>query len=59
VSQFRWISKVLVGAWLSTPNAALSDALAHGQAVINEGVGEVIILRAYAFIETRSLLVPK
>ena len=53
MSQFRWISKVLVGPWLSTRNAAPSDALGHGQAVINEGEGEIIKLRAFTLIETR------
>jgi len=44
---------VLVGPWCPTLNAALSDALESGQAVVNEGKGHIINLRAFASIESR------
>jgi hypothetical protein len=53
MSQFRWIGKVLVGSWHLTQEQALSDALGHGQAVINEGPGPVITLRDYVTMENR------
>lgn len=53
MSQFRWISNVLVGSWRLTENDALCDALGHGQAVLNQGKGAIIILRAYVTIEKR------
>ena len=53
MSQFRWISKALVGPWCATRKAALSDALGYGQAVVDEGKGAVITLRHFASMETR------
>jgi hypothetical protein len=53
MSQFRWIGKALVGSWHLTHGEALSDALVHGQAVINEGPGPVITLRDYVTMENR------
>ena len=53
MSQFRWVGKALVGSWHLTHGEALSDALVHGQAVINEGPGPVITLRDYVTMENR------
>lgn len=57
MSKYRWMTKVLVGNWMDTNNKALADALAHGQATINEGAGEIITLRPYATMEQRSRVV--
>ena len=51
--QFRWISKVLVGSWHLTHAEALCDALGHGQAVLDEGLGSIITLRDYVTVENR------
>jgi hypothetical protein len=53
MSQFRWLSKVLVGSWHLTHGEALCDALDHGQAVLNEGPGSVITLRDNVTMENR------
>jgi hypothetical protein len=53
MSQFRWLSKVLVGSWHLTHGEALCDALDHGQAVLNEGPGSIITLRDNVTMENR------
>ena len=53
MSQYRWITKVLVGPWLLTKKEALCNAVVHGQGYINPGKGEIVTLREYASIEQR------
>jgi hypothetical protein len=54
MSQFRWISKALTGSWHLTRNDALCNALGHGQAFANEGIGPVITLRNFVTMEERA-----
>ena len=49
--KFRWVTKVLVGQWRPTRNAAMSDALGRGHAFINSGKGHIIMLRPFTTIE--------
>lgn len=53
MSQFRWISKVVVGPWRRTRNEAMCDALSSNHAGINPGKGAVIVLRDFTSIEIR------
>jgi hypothetical protein len=54
MSQFRWASKPLIGPWFLTEKEALGNALGHGQAAINSGVGHIILLRDFAWMEKRA-----
>ena len=53
MTQFRWISKVVVGSWKNTRNDALNDALEHGHASVSTVKGLAIILRPFTSIEKR------
>ncbi len=54
MTQFRWASKVLFGPWRTTQNEALCDAVGHGQAFLNGGMGPIITLRPFALIQQRA-----
>jgi hypothetical protein len=54
VVEFRWKSQAVAGAWCKTLNAALYDAMKHGQAFLNPGKGHIITLRPFASIEERA-----
>lgn len=58
MTDYRWISKVLVGPWRNTRREAMSDALGANHATLNSGKGAIIVLRAFAMIETRKDLLP-
>lgn len=54
MTQFRWATKALVGAWHGTRIQALMDAVDNGQASVNRGRGSVVTLSAFAVIEQRA-----
>ncbi len=53
MTQFRWMSKVVVGSWKNSKNEALCDALEHGHASVTTVKGLAIVLRPFTSIERR------
>jgi hypothetical protein len=51
---YRWLTKVLVGQWCASVDAALDDALRWGQAIQSAGMDGIIVLRSFAKMEERA-----
>lgn len=53
--QHRWIAASMHGRWCTTPDEALFDALRAGQATLNPGQSDEILLKDFASVEAGQL----
>ncbi len=51
--KYRWFTTALIGAWFSSSEKALEDALRWGQATLGDHPDDGIVLRIFTAIEVR------